>query len=68
MPAKPATMNVSLSQFSNLIVPDSPQPPADKSPSKSLGGAVLHNSSGWTAPVIKKITTIAQLTLGTKYM
>ena len=62
-PAKPATVNVSSSQFSDLVVPDSPQTP-EKSPSKSLGGAVPHSSIGWTAPVIKK-SDIAQLTLGT---
>ena len=70
MPAKPATVNLSSSQFSDLVVPDSPQPPADKSPgSKSLGGTVPHGSSGWTAPVIKKsdvTTTTPQLTLGIK--
>lgn len=62
-PAKPATVNLSSSQFSDLVVPDSPQPPADTPPSKSLGGAVPHSSSGWTAPVIKKsdITTTSAL-------
>jgi hypothetical protein len=55
---KPATMNVSSLQFSDLVVPDSPQTPA-----KSLSGARIHGSSGWTAPIIKK-SDITQHALG----
>ena len=66
--AKSATTTGSLSQFGDLVVPDSPQPPK-KSPSKSLG-AVPYSSSGWTAPIIKKIdvpVSAAQNTLGKCY-
>ena len=56
-------MNVPSLQFSDLVAPDSPQPP-EKSSLKSLGARV-HSSSGWTAPVAKQIDISASATLHT---